>query len=111
VKAIEYLYEGQARGLVVGTAPALYDTRFEPQGVVSEPAAALRAGWGEPVQRYRYDEVLVFAEDPAGRLALLESWPEEALGAVPPGAAYAPRSRILSAVPASRRFAILDPEP
>jgi hypothetical protein len=111
VKAIEYLYEGQARGFVAGTFPVLFETRFEPDGVVSEPAAALRAGWGESVERYRYEEVLVFAEDPSGRLALLESWPEKDLGALPPGAAYAPRPRIRPDVPASRRFAILDPEP
>jgi hypothetical protein len=111
VKAIEYLYEGRARGHVAGTAPTLYDTRFEAGGVVSEPALALQAGWGERVERYRYDELLAFAEGEDGRLALLESWPEEDLGALPPGAAYAPRSRILTAAPAPRRFAILDPEP
>jgi hypothetical protein len=110
-KAIEYLYHDEARGSAAGTVPALHDTRFEAGGIVSEPAPALRSGWLQPVECYRYDEALVFAEDAVGRLVLLESWPAEDLGPLPPETAYAPRARIRQGPRRSERFAILAPEP
>jgi hypothetical protein len=111
VKAIQYLYEDQARGSVGGTVPTLYRTSWEAAGVVSEPAPAFQSGWGEPIERYRYDEVLVFGADSTGRLFLFESWPQEDMDPLPSGARYAPRLRIRSDQPASKRFGILDPEP
>jgi hypothetical protein len=104
--AVEYLYEGRARGLAAGAEAFLYETRFEPAGVVSEPLPVLRGPWREGLTRYRYDELVVFRRDPGGGLSLLDAWPTE-LPPLAAGVAYAPRSRIRTGAPPPRRLSIL----
>lgn len=103
--AVSYLYEGRATGHVAAADPLLYETQFEVAGVRSTPEAGLQGPWGEPPVLHGYDSVVVVREDEAGRLRLLETWPED-LPPLPPGAVYAPRSR-LRAGPAPRRLSIL----
>jgi hypothetical protein len=108
--AIDYLYEGAARGSVPGADSLLYETRYEPAGVVSERAPVLRGPWREETLRYRYDEVVVFLERENGELGVVDSWPGD-LGPLPPGQVYSPRSRIRADLPRPRRVAILDAKP
>ena len=104
--ALLYLYEGRAAGHVVGADPLLYETRFEATGIRSIPAPAIRDPWQEPVTLYPYDSVVAVRHDATGRLRLLDAWPAE-LPALPPGAVYAPRSRLLVG-PRPRRLTVLD---
>jgi len=104
--AIAYLYEGGAVGHVPDTGSFLYDTSFEPGGIRSSPASVIRDAWHEEPRLFPYESVVVVREDAAGRVALVEAWPGD-LPAVPPGATYAPRGRILPG-PRSRRVEILD---
>jgi hypothetical protein len=104
--AVEYLYDGRARGHAADVDHLLYETRFEPGGVVSEPLPVLRGPWHEPVERYAYGELVVFRKEADGRLILLDAWPSE----LPPLAndvAYAPRSRIRTDAPPLPRLSIL----
>jgi hypothetical protein len=105
-KAVEYLYRDAARGWVPGADPFLFETRLEQATVVSQPATVIRAPWREPIERYRYDELVVFAEEEGGRVLLLEAWPQQ-LGPLPAGATYAPRLRIRVDCPAPDRLAIV----
>jgi hypothetical protein len=104
--AVEYLYEGRARGHAQGAEELLYETRFEPEGVDSEPLPVLRGPWREGVTRYRYEELVVFRRESRGGLTLLFKWPSELppLGA---GVAYAPLSRIRTGARPLRRLCIL----
>jgi hypothetical protein len=104
--AIGYLYEGRAVGHVPDADPFLYETSFEAGGVRSSPAPVIRAPWHEAPRLFPYESVVVVREDAAGRVSLAETWPAE-LPPLAPGAAYAPRARILSG-PRSRRVEILD---
>jgi hypothetical protein len=61
--------------------------------------ALFLAGWW-PI-RYRYEDVVVFAEDARRRVLLLDEWPPE-LPPLPPGAAYSPRARLRGSTPPSR---------
>jgi hypothetical protein len=90
--AIRYLYGGQAIGHAPGADPFLYATRFEPEGVVVEPWPVIRDAWGEPVQRYRYEQVVVFSAE-GGGASLQTAWPAT-LPPLPAGARYEPRLRI-----------------
>ena len=107
--AVDYLYEGRARGHATGAEPLLYETRFEGDGVVSEPAPVLRDPWREVPIRYLYEDVVVFAEDARGRVFLLDEWPPE-LPPLPPDAAYSPRARLRGSTPPSR-LSIRAPRP
>ena len=104
--AVAYLYEGRARGHAQGAGELLYDTRFEPEGVYSEPLPVLRGPWREEATRYRYDELVVFRREARGGLTLLEVWPSE-LPLLAEGVAYAPLSRIRSGSQPPRRLSIL----
>lgn len=103
--AILYLYEGRAIGHVVGADPLLYETRFEAAGIRSIPAPVIRGPWREADTLYPYDSVVAFGENAKGRLRLLETWPAR-LPPLPPGAVYAPRSRLVPAPP-PRRLSVL----
>ena len=105
-KAVEYLYADAARGWAPGADPFLMATRLEPEAVWSEPHVATREPWRQDVERYRHDEVVVFGEDDTGRVSLLDAWPAD-LGPLPPGATYAPRSRIRAEGPAPSQLAIV----
>jgi hypothetical protein len=104
--AVEYLYEGRARGHAQGVEELLYDTRFEPDGVYSEPLPVLRGPWREEVTSYRYEEVVVFRRKPRGGLTLLGVWPSE-LPPLAAGVAYQPLSRIRTGARPPRRLSIL----
>jgi hypothetical protein len=106
-KAISYLYDEGARGFAPYSSRLLWDTRLAADGIVSEPAPVLRRGWHDPVERYRYEEVIVFGKNQDGRLGILDSWPK-VLGPLPAGATYEPRLRLRSGVRGSPRLAILD---
>lgn len=103
--AVLYLYEGRASGHVAKADPLLYETRFEAAGIRSVPQPALQGPWREPPVLRAYDSVVAVREDEAGRLRLLETWPDD-LPPLPAGARYAPRSR-LRAGPPPRRLSIL----
>jgi hypothetical protein len=103
--AVRYLYEGRAVGHVVGADPLLYETSFEAAGIRSNPIPVVRGPWREPPALYSYDAVVAVREDARGRPQLLEAWPGD-LPALPPGATYAPRSRLRSG-PRLRRLSIL----
>jgi len=103
--AVLYLYEERVAGHLAFSDPLLYDTRFEPSGVVVEPARVLRGPWHEPVTTYPYESLVVVREDAAG-VRLLETWPDD-LPALPEGAVYAPRAR-LGAGPPPRRLSIFE---
>jgi hypothetical protein len=104
--AVEYLYEGRARGHVLGVDELLYFTRFEPDGVYSEPLPVLRGPWREEVTRYGYEEVVVFRREPRGGSTLLGVWPAE-LPPLAAGVNYAPLSRIRTGARPPRRLSIL----
>jgi len=108
--AVSYLYERRGRGHVAGIDSMLCTTRFDADGVMSEPLSILRGPWHEEVTRYRYDELVVLGEDPRGGLSVLDTWPA-ALPALPAGAVYAPRLRIVTGGPRLKRLKILDPDP
>jgi hypothetical protein len=101
---VRYLYDGQAIGHVPGAKDFLYPIQFRREGILSVPWPEIRDSWGARPSLHRYDEVVVVRLDPEGRLSLLESWPGDVLPGLPPGAAYAPRARILfdGPLPASR---------
>jgi len=105
--ALLYLYEGRAAGHVVGSDPLLYETRFEATGIRSIPDPAIREPWGETVRVFPYDSVVAVREDARGRLRLCETWPAD-LCPLPPGAVYAPRSRLVMG-PRPRRLHVLGP--
>lgn len=91
--AIRYLYEGRALGHVMNADPLLYETRFEPAGILSTPDPVVRGPWQEQPASFAYDAVVVVREDVKGRLQLQEAWPAE-LPPLPAGATYAPRARL-----------------
>ncbi|MCG6926990.1 MAG: hypothetical protein LJF30_16995 [Acidobacteria bacterium] len=105
-KAVEYLYADAARGWAPGADPFLLEARLEPDAVWWEPDIATRRPWRQDVERYRHEEVVVFGEDDAGRVRMLDTWPAD-LGPLPPGARYAPRSRIRAEGPAPTQLAIV----
>ena len=98
--AVKYLYEGRALGVVPEGHDFLYPTRFEAQGVTTEPFPSIRRSWSEPVTRHGYDEVVVLGHS-GGRLTVVEEWP---FPDPPDGVAgrYAPRSRFVSGPPPER---------
>ena len=52
--AIEYLYEGEAAGLVWGAQAFLYPARFTAEGLLSEPYVSIREAWRAPVALHRF---------------------------------------------------------
>ncbi len=91
--AVEYLYPGEATGLVWGADDFLYPTYFQREGVLCVPWPILRGPWNSWPTAHRYDEVLVVRLGEDRELSVLERWPE-ALPPLPAGAAYAPWSRV-----------------
>ncbi len=106
--AVDLLYERKAGGCVANSREDLFITCFmDPAGVHQEPWPMLRAPWGVLPRTYRFDEVMVLSSDSAGRVKLEEEWPKE-LPALPPGAAYAPRSRATPLATRPRARSVLD---
>jgi hypothetical protein len=91
--AVKYLYGGRAVGHAPDATPYLYETRFDAMGIVHEPWPILRGPWHEFAARYRYDQAVVFVADDAGVVSLAGEWPGR-LPPLPPGARYAPLSRV-----------------
>jgi hypothetical protein len=108
--AVEYLYQRRAHGYVWGGNDYLYPASFTAGGIWSEPWAVIRQPWRSPPSLHRYDEVVVVRLEPEGTVSLVEEWPAS-LPPLPPGAAYAPRSRFVPAsvpLPPQRILAVRD---
>ncbi|HXB57562.1 MAG TPA: hypothetical protein VN461_22560 [Vicinamibacteria bacterium] len=104
--AVEYLYPGEATGLVWGAEDFLYPAYFQPQGVLCVPWSILWSAWNSRPTAHRYEELLVVRLTEEGELSILEHWPE-ALPRLPAGAAYAPWSRVEGEGPLPPSRAIL----
>ncbi len=108
--AVRYLYEGRALGHSPNSWQVFYDVGLGPDGLHSVPWAAVAQAWAESASVHRYDELVVVQRTTSGRLSLLEEWASESLNALPPGARYQPRARIVArATPAPSRRALLRP--
>ncbi len=106
--AVRYLYEGRALGAVPGREPFLYPVEFGPEGLSSAPWPVIRRAWRSPVTRHRFDELLVVRQSDTGAVTILDEWPTDPrLPALPPGARYAPRERIVAGAQPSPRARIL----
>ena len=73
--AVEYLYEGEAAGLVWGAEAFLYPARFTPAGLVSEPYASIREAWRAPAALHRFEDLVVARLDGSGSLRIEPEWP------------------------------------
>jgi hypothetical protein len=99
--ALRYLYAGAASGQVVGpnVTDFLYPMAMTPSGIQSVPWPVIRHAWDEPPRLYRHEEVVVFRARGTAPPELVLSWPVAVLGALPPGARYEPRARLLASGP------------
>jgi hypothetical protein len=91
--AVEYMYARRASGLAWGVPDLFYPYSFGAAGLRVEPAEALREPWQESPTTYRFDEIVVVSRERDG-LRLLDAWPP-VLPALPAGARYEPRARIV----------------
>lgn len=105
--AVAYLYEDRAVGAVVGSDDRPYPMTFGPTGITVTPWPEIRKPWGEPVSVYRYDEVIVAALSPTGRVVILPDWPATPVPGLPAAAAYQPLSRIVRGAPEIAARAVL----
>jgi len=96
--AVHYIYGQQVVGVMWQGVDFLFPTTFAPDGIRSEPSAAIREVWSTPVSHHRHDEAVVVRFTADRRLEVLDEWPA-AFGALPPGAIYAPRARIVHGPP------------
>lgn len=92
--AVEYLYAGRALGVVPGAHDLLYPWSVGPAGVTTVPWLILQGPWHVPPTLHRYDQIVIFRLREDRAVELQETWPPD-LPALPPGARYAPRERIL----------------
>jgi hypothetical protein len=97
--ALDYLYDGRAKGVSWGAEPFLYPCVFSSEGVLSVPASSIRVPWDEPARLYPYRQLLVLRAERGGGVRVLDAWPGGSLPALPEGAAYEPRRRIRGAAP------------
>jgi hypothetical protein len=104
--AIEYLYEGEAAGLVWGAEAFLYPARFTPAGLLSEPYESIREAWRAPVALHRFEDLVVARLDASGKLRIEPDWPAS-LPPLPAGAVYAPDRRTLRGAPRPRAQRLL----
>jgi hypothetical protein len=93
--AVSYLYPQQAIGLVYGAEGFLYPSWTTTLGWVVSPQTSIRGAWGVEPSAHPWETVVVARLHSDRRLELLEHWPADALPALPPGARYAPRARII----------------
>jgi len=105
--AVAYLYEDRAVGTVAGADDRPYPVSFGPSGIAVTPWPEIREPWGEPATVYGYDEVIVAAASPEGRIDILPEWPGGVLPVLPPSAAYQPFSRIVRDGPKIATRAVL----
>jgi len=105
--ALSYVYERRATGMSWGAEPFLYPAALRPDGLVLAPLESIRGAWREPVRLYAHDQILVARQRADGSVEVVEAWPADVLGPLPPGARYAPRARIAPG-PAGPRARILD---
>jgi hypothetical protein len=104
--AVEYLYEGEAAGLVWGAEAFLYPARFAPAGLVSEPYASIREAWRAPAALHRFEDLVVARFDGSGKLRIEQEWPSS-LPPLPEGAVYSPERRIARGMPRPRAHRLL----
>ena len=105
--AVSYLYPGQAIGLVYGAESFLYPSWLTPQGWVIQPWPSIRRAWGVGPSAHSWETVVVARLHADRRLELLDRWPDSGLPALPPGARYDPRARIVRGDPPPPSRAIL----
>jgi hypothetical protein len=109
--AVRYLYEGEASGHVVGASDFLYPLYPVPGGFVSAPWPVIQGPWSEPVRFYPYKDIVVVRERGPEGLVIVDEWPADELGALPPGAVYIPKIRLLGPGPVPRARRILRMQP
>ena len=63
--------------------------------------------WRQPATVYRYDEVIVAAISPAGRIDILPHWPGGPVPGLPASTTYDPLSRIVRGGPEIAARAVL----
>jgi hypothetical protein len=95
--ALRYLYGPAVVGSVWGAEPFLYPIHLLPTGFVSAPYESIRAAWQAPVTYHPYAAVVVIRTLEGGRAEILDHWPAERMPALPAGAVYAPRRRVVNA--------------
>jgi hypothetical protein len=96
--ALAFAYTPEVAGWVWGGHDLLYPATLAADGVRWEPWPEIRRSWDEAPARFGYDE-LVVVRHRAGAVEVLDQWPGGVLPSLPPGAAYAPRGRIVSGTP------------
>lgn len=101
--AVRYLYGPAVVGAVWGAEPFLYPVHVVPEGVVSAPYESIRVAWQVPVSHHPYPAVVVMRTLEGGRAEILDEWPAAVLPALPGGAVYEPRRRIVGAPPRDER--------
>lgn len=104
--AVDYLYEGRARGSVWGAVPFLYPIQVDPDGIRSVPYESIRVPWRVPATFYDWSELVVVRQAASGAVTVLDEWPH-ALPPLPPSARYAPRARIRSGDPSPSEHRLL----
>jgi hypothetical protein len=101
--ALDLAYGRHVAGCVVDAPEEIFYTCSPgPEGVRHQPWPILARAWQARPRTYGYHELIVFRSEAPGRATLLEEWPA-GLPALPAGARYAPRSRVVNgSAPASR---------
>lgn len=94
--AVKYLYEDRAVGWAHGAWTLMFPTEFTPLGVHCVPWPEIRESWKVAPSLHGFDAIVVVRHAEDGGVRLLEEWPP-VLPALPPGARYAPRARIVPA--------------
>jgi hypothetical protein len=114
--AIDYLYPGQAIGLVASGLVAkgrdfLYPWWYTPRGIRVEPWPTIRAEWRVEPTLHPWSTLVVVRQPASGPPELLGTWPSPPLPPLPPGARFAPSERVVTQGPRPSSQAILVPPP
>jgi hypothetical protein len=100
--AVSYLYERRATGMVWGAEPLLYPAALGSAGLAVAPHESIRLPWGEGVRLYPHHHLVILRAQPDRSVRLEETWPVGALGPLPSGARYEPRTRVKPGPPGAR---------
>ena len=99
------MYARRASGVAWDVPDLFYPHSFRSDGLHVEPVEALRGPWQESPSTYRFDEIVLVSRERDG-LRLLDAWPP-VLPALPAGARYEPRARIVFRDPQLRSRSLL----
>jgi hypothetical protein len=104
---LDVIYGRRIAGCVIPEqAPIFYRCLRTVDGVRHEAWPVLGKAWSAEPRAYRFGEIVVFRSDATGRVTLVEEWPAE-LPALPEGATYRPRQRIVAdATPPNTRLGL-----